>query len=62
MKKLYEQPSIKMSQYLASMVMAASGIVGAINDNIEIGYGGMDEEGEFNPSAKEHHFSPWDGY
>lgn len=54
MKKEYIVPSIKVSVYQASELMSARGVIG---DN-GIGYGGIDDDGELDPSAKD--YSVWD--
>lgn len=61
MKKMYLTPVTEIANAQPTRLLAASGVTGQLNDNLEIGYGGVDEEGEKDPSANFGHFDDdWD--
>lgn len=49
MKKIYVCPLMKQEEAVCCMMMAASGV----NSSIGIGFGGVDNNGEMEPSTKE---------
>ena len=61
MKKTYIIPCLNLMEAHAEQILAASfGVIGNGND-INIGYGGVDEDGEIDPSVKESSFDfSWD--
>ena len=62
MKKIYQQPTVKVLAYQALTLLAASGDVTNVNDdgNSDIGYGGGgDGTGDSTPRAREG-WSVWD--
>ena len=58
MKKTYISPEITVEIWDCLLLQSASGVTGIMNDRLEIGYGGVDEDGSKDPSAN--HFSGWD--
>ena len=58
MKKTYISPEITVEICDCLLLQAASGVTGIMNDKLEIGYGGVDEEGELDPSSNGSHI--WD--
>jgi hypothetical protein len=55
MKKTYIIPNTSLEQVDVDQMIAGS--IKSVNDNIDIGYGGIDNNGTLNPDAKE---SSWD--
>lgn len=55
MKKRYIIPdtSIMQAQVEEIIATSGSGVTGGIGNNVEIGYGGIDDDGGLNPSVKE---------
>ena len=55
MKKRYIIPDTSVMQAQAEEFLAtsSSGVTGGIGNNVEIGYGGIDNDGGLNPSVKE---------
>lgn len=51
MKKTYISPEITVEICDCLLLQSASGVTGLMNDRLEIGYGGVDEEGELDPSS-----------
>lgn len=61
MKKTYLNPSIEVEQAQAEQMLASSTGVISNNNDINIGYGGVDTEGEQDPDVKESNFNfEWD--
>ncbi len=58
MKKTYITPQTEIEVAEPMQLLADSGVTGSLNDNLEIDYGGIDENGEMNPSAN--NFNGWD--
>ena len=58
MKKTYISPEITIEISNCQQFLFASGVRGQMDDNLDIGYGGVDEEGKKDPSAN--HFKAWD--
>lgn len=58
MKKTYISPEITIEISNCQQFLFASGVRGLMDDNLDIGYGGVDEEGKKDPSAN--HFKAWD--
>ena len=52
MKKTYIIPSTCIMQAQSEQILAGSGVISSSND-INIGYGGIDDDGEQDPSVKE---------
>lgn len=59
MKKTYIIPSTCVTQAEPDQMMAISGVISNSN-NINIGYGGVDTDGEIDPNAKESAWSIWE--
>ena len=60
MKKTYIIPCLNLMEAHAEQILAASfGVIGNGND-INIGYGGVDNAGEVDPDAKESNWSIWE--
>jgi len=59
MKKTYIIPSSCIKEAQPVKILASSGII-SNNDDINIGYGGVDTDGEIDPSAKESAWSIWE--
>lgn len=57
MKKAYINPRISMQAVSSMMPLAGSQDV---TSNNGITYGGVDEEGEKDPSVKQNHYNVWD--
>ena len=55
MKKKYIIPSTSIMQAEVEQILATSGVISNSND-INIGYGGIDEDGDLDPCAKENAF------
>lgn len=63
MKKEYIEPLVKvLTDYDVELMQAASpGVTGTVNGDVQIGNGGVDEDGSMDPDAKPYHFqSVWD--
>ena len=58
MKKTYISPEITIEISNCQQFLFASGVRGLMDDSLDIGFGGVDEEGEKDPSAN--HFKAWD--
>ena len=58
MKKTYIIPCLSIMEAQAEQILASSVTSG--NDDINIGYGGVDEDGEVDPDAKESSWSIWE--
>lgn len=56
MKKTYIIPCLNLMQAQAEQILASSGVTSNSN-NVNIGYGGVDEDGDIDPDVKE---SAWD--
>lgn len=62
MKKTYIIPCTTVMQAEVEQILANS-VRGTIDDDIEIGFGGIDEDGDIDPSVKEKKGSiDWDGW
>lgn len=60
MKKTYSQPIILVTQIeSASIVCASRGVSSDLDGNIDISYGGVDEDGELIPAARQYR-GDWD--
>ena len=57
-KKTYIIPNISINLAQAEQMLAGSGVISSSND-INIGYGGVDNDGTQDPSVKESNFE-WD--
>ncbi|MBO4907067.1 MAG: hypothetical protein J5486_08570 [Bacteroidaceae bacterium] len=55
MKKTYIEPKTEILTAALEMPLALSGVTSTDND-ISIGYGGVDDSGELDPSVKESSF------
>lgn len=53
MKKTYSKPETSIELAEAIQMLASSVITGTIGGNNEIGFGGTDDDGGFDPSVKE---------
>lgn len=62
MKKDYIAPIIFVTKTDIEPLMAGSGVVGLMNDDLEIGYYGADEDGDFDPAANSFNSRLWDEY
>ena len=51
MKKTYISPEITVEFCDCLLLQSASGVTGFMDDKLEIGYGGVDEDGELDPSS-----------
>ena len=58
MKKTYIIPCLNLMQAQAEQMLASSGVISNSND-INIGYGGVDEDGDVEPDAKECAWDIW---
>ena len=58
MKKTYIEPAIIVEECGSMLLQSASGVKGLMNDSLDIGYGGIDDNGKKDPSAN--HFKAWD--
>lgn len=54
MKKIYIIPETDIKLGVAEQMLAASTVVGNIDNNNEIGFGGIDDDGTLEPGVKEH--------
>ena len=53
MKKLqYIQPTVEVTETMFSQMLAESGVTGSIDSGDGPGYGGVDDDGNLNPSVK----------
>jgi len=53
MKKIvYIAPEVKVKALYMEQLMAGGSVTGIIDDETQIGYGGVDEEGKLDPAAK----------
>jgi len=52
MKKNYIAPSSMVSFLELQQMMAGSGVAGKVEDDVAIGYGGIDKDGTKNPSSR----------
>ncbi len=52
MKNTYIIPEISISQAEVEQMLANS-VIGSIDDEIEVGYGGIDDGGDLDPCVKE---------
>ena len=62
MKKDYIAPIIFVTKTDIEPLMAGSGVVGLMNDDLEIGYYGADEDGDLDPAANSFNSRLWDEY
>lgn len=53
MKKIYIIPETDIKQGVAEQMLAASTVVGNIDNNNEIGFGGIDDDGTLEPGVRE---------
>lgn len=64
MKRAYIIPETEPHPLTMAFILAGSdGVIGGLDDNLDIGYGGVDEDGKLNPSANHYHWSKdedWD--
>lgn len=51
MKKTYIIPVTEIEVIRMVTLQATSGVKGLMNDSLDIGYGGVDENGDLTPSA-----------
>lgn len=51
MKKVYDSPSMSVMDLSNEQMIALSGVT-SVNDNVDIGYGGVDSEGAFEADVK----------
>ncbi len=58
MKKTYRQPVTETVSTEPQQLLAGSGVEGKLGDTLEIGFGGVDEDGLIDPSANS--FGGWD--
>ncbi len=58
MKRTYITPNTEIDVAQPQQWLAGSGVTGLMNDKLDIGYGGVDENGEKDPSANQ--FNGWD--
>lgn len=60
MKREYLEPRIILIFDTETELLAGgSGVTGGIDDDVQINYGGVDEDGSKDPEAKQH-FSLWE--
>ena len=61
MKKIYFPPKIEIDEITGLTLLqtaSGSGVTGVMDDALEIGYGGVDENGDLAPSSNS--FGGWD--
>ena len=58
MRKTYIRPLTEIVSTEPLHLLAGSGVEGKLGDTLEIGWGGVDEEGSVDPSANS--FGGWD--
>ncbi len=51
MKKTYITPKTEINQISLQKILTGSGVTGLMNDKLDLGYGGVDEDGSMTPSA-----------
>lgn len=57
MKRIYQEPSIEAVKMNLKMIICGSRAIHS--DEADIGYGGVDEEGELDPAARRH-YNVWE--
>ncbi len=57
MKKTYITPVTEINQALPLRLLVDSGVKGKVDDYLDIGFGGTDEDGSKDPSAN---YGNWD--
>lgn len=66
MKKTYIVPVTDCEPLEMECFLAASdGVTGGLDDSLDIGYGGVDGDGNLDPSANQYHWSnddSWDHF
>ncbi len=62
MKRVYFEPQIKLILDINSELLVGSsgGVTGSIDGDVQIDYGGVDEEGTIDPEAKKNSYSVWE--
>ena len=62
MKRVYFEPQIKLFLDINSELLVGSsgGVTGSIDGDVQIDYGGVDEEGTIDPEAKKNSYSVWE--
>ena len=58
MKKTYQTPNVKRLKMDNDNILQASGVKG--DGIVDVGYGGTDDQGEKDPSARWSYYSVWD--
>ena len=58
-KQDYIKPIVKILPVGSDELLVGSGVTGDIGDGTGPGYGGVDEDGELDPGAKEYSFSSY---
>ena len=62
MKRVYFEPQIKLILDINTELLVGSsgGVTGSIDGDVQIEYGGVDEEGTIDPEAKKNSYSVWE--
>ena len=60
MKKTYIEPSVMVAYVGTATMICGSGDVASGGDVDDIGYGGVDEEGELDPASRRQHRDVWE--
>ena len=62
MKRVYFEPQIKLILDINTELLVGSsgGVTGSIDGDVQIDYGGVDEEGTIDPEAKKNSYSVWE--
>ncbi len=58
MRKPYIPPKIEIELMTGATLLAGSGVIGLMDDKLDIGFGGVDEDGSKDPSANQ--YGGWD--
>ena len=62
MKRVYFEPQIKLILDINTELLVGSsgGVTGSIDGDVQIDYGGVDEEGTIDPEAKKNSYDVWE--